>query len=302
MPSFIDFFLKILPLFLAFFVGIGAKALRLLSKEDAPVLLRFVLSVSLPAIVILSISRLQLSFDLFLIPLSAVIIVFITYFIASFMGKQLKLPKATYGSFLVGAMVMNSAFALPFFSIYQDGAGLALASFFDIGNSFLIFTFIYLQAIKYGDKAHTDKIEWKKFAKLPPLWALAVALVIKGLRLELAPVTMDFLTLLSNPTAPLVMIALGLYFEPQVKQLVPALVAVLIRNGIGLAIGFALAAIFGLEGLNRTVVITCSALPIGFNTLMFAEMENMDREFAATEVSISLIVALFLIPYLMWIT
>ena len=90
MPSFIDFFLKILPLFLAFFVGIGAKALRLLSKEDAPVLLRFVLSVSLPAIVVLSISRLQLSFDLFLIPLSAVIIVFITYFIASFMGKQLK--------------------------------------------------------------------------------------------------------------------------------------------------------------------------------------------------------------------
>jgi len=48
-------------------------------------------------------------------------------------------------------------------------------------------------------------------------------------------------------------------------------------------------------------VVVCSALPIGFNTLIFANLENMDREFAATEVSISILIALFLIPYLIWL-
>ena len=105
---------------------------------------------------------------------------------------------------------------------------------------------------------------------------------------------------MGSPTAPLVMIALGLYFEPSFKQLEYALLAVLIRMGVGLALGFGLSYLFGLTGLVRTVVISCSALPIGFNTLIFADLENLDREFAATEVSISMIVAMFLIPWLIW--
>ncbi len=71
--------------------------------------------------------------------------------------------------------------------------------------------------------------------------------------------------------------------------------------GVGLALGIALALIFNLHGVTRSVVVVCSALPIGFNTLIFANLENMDREFAATEVSISILIALFLIPYLIWL-
>ena len=66
-------------------------------------------------------------------------------------------------------------------------------------------------------------------------------------------------------------------------------------------LGIALALIFNLQGITRSVVVVCGALPIGFNTLIFANLENMDREFAATEVSISILIALFLIPYLIWL-
>jgi predicted permease len=117
---------------------------------------------------------------------------------------------------------------------------------------------------------------------------------------EFPALAVNFLELMGSPTVPLVMISLGLYFEPSFKQLEYALLAVLIRMGVGLALGFALSYIFGLTGLVRTVVISCSALPIGFNTLIFADIENLDREFAATEVSISMIVAMFLIPWLIW--
>jgi len=94
---------------------------------------------------------------------------------------------------------------------------------------------------------------------------------------------------------------LGLYFDPSLNNLGKALIGIFIRMGLGLGIGIALAAIFGLSGISRTVVIVNSALPIGFNTLIFANLENMDREFAATMVSISIFIALFYIPLLIWV-
>lgn len=291
---------KILPLFLAFFVGIIAKHLKLLSKKDAPILLKTVLNVSIPAVAILAINRMVLRIELLFIPISAALIVLGVYAVSKILERFLKLPRATYGSFLVGTLVANSAFALPFLAASHQEEGLALATLFDIGNSIMIFTFIYYQAVKYGDSAQSGKIEWRKFLKLPPLWALAIAFIFKGFDISFPTVAVNFLELMGSPTVPLVMLALGLYFEPSFKQLEYALLAVFIRMGVGLAFGFALSYLFGLTGLFRTVVISCSALPIGFNTLIFADIENLDREFAATEVSISMIVAMFLIPWLIW--
>ncbi|MCD8480268.1 MAG: AEC family transporter [Candidatus Cloacimonetes bacterium] len=97
------------------------------------------------------------------------------------------------------------------------------------------------------------------------------------------------------------MIALGLYFEPKLKNMGKAFIAIFIRMGVGLGIGYLLATVFGLNGLTRTTVIVCSALPIGFNTLIFANLENMDREFAATMVSFSIIIALLYLPLLIYL-
>lgn len=292
---------KIIPLILAFGLGIVLKQLKLLKKEDAPVLLRVVLSVTLPALTILSINRAVLDPDMLFIPLSAMIVVFCMWAISSLVGKRLRLPKTTFGSFLVGTMIMNTAYALPFFLARYGNEGFARASLFDMGNTFLIFTFTYFNAIKYGDNSKTDKIDWSKFLKLPPLWAMVIAFALRGFNIPLDPISTEFLSLVGNPTTPLIMIALGLYFEPQLQHLSRALVAIFIRMGIGLALGYLLALIFGLEGINRVVVIVTSATPIGFNTLIFANLENMDREFAATMVSISIVIALFYLPWLIWV-
>jgi len=292
---------KIIPLILAFFAGIVFKRLRLLSKDDAPVLLRLVLTVTLPALTIIAISNVVLYADMALIPILAIVVVFLMYFISSFAGKRLKLADPTFGSFLVGTMIMNTAYSLPFFAAAFGNEGLARASLFDIGNTMMIFTFTYYNAIKYGENSHTDKVDWRKFLRLPPLWAMLLAFAWKGTGLQLSPLAFNFLNLIGQPTIPLVMIALGLYFEPKLNNLGKALLAVFIRMGIGLGIGLLLAMIFGLQGITRTVVIVNSALPIGFNTLIFADLENMDREFAATCVSISIFIALFYIPLLIWL-
>lgn len=284
-------------LILSFALGFALKSLKLLSKDDAPVLLRFVLNVCLPPLMILAIWRATPSADMLLVTLSAMLVIFILYFISSFVGKKLQLPRPTFGSFLVGTMIMNTAFALPYFKAI-GAEELARASLFDIGNTILIFTFSYYNAIKYGANAHTDRIQIKRFLTLPPLWGILIGFGIKALRLEIPPAAVSFLELLGQPTGLLMMVALGHAFAPQASHLGKALIAVFIRMGLGFAAGFALSLLFGLQGIPRTVVLTCSALPVGFNTLILADRENMDRPFAATLVSVSTFIALFTTPLL----
>ncbi|MFQ5815437.1 MAG: AEC family transporter, partial [Candidatus Hydrothermarchaeaceae archaeon] len=54
--------------------------------------------------------------------------------------------------------------------------------------------------------------------------------------------------------------------------------------------------IFGLEGLDRQVVILSSMMPVGVNSMVFSARENLDVEFAASAVSISIIMGLVLVP------
>ena len=286
-----------LTLILSFGLGFALKSLKLLSKEDAAVLLRFVLNVCLPPLMILAIYRATPSADMLLVTLSAMLVVLILWFISSGIGKKLDLPRPTFGSFLVGTMIMNTAFALPYFKAIGS-EHLARASLFDIGNTILIFTFSYYNAIKYGANAHTDRIQLKRFLTLPPLWGMLVAFGIKGLGITISPAAVSFLELLGQPTGLLMMVALGLAFAPQASHLGKALIAVFIRMGLGFAAGFALSLLFGLQGVPRLVVLTCSALPVGFNTLILADRENMDRPFAATLVSVSTLIALFTTPLL----
>ncbi len=292
---------KIIPLIVAFFVGIGAKRLHLLKKEDAQVLLKLVLTITLPALTILSITSAKLAMDMIFIPISAMLVVFIVYFISSFIGRFLKMPRTTFGSFLVGTMIMNTAFSLPFFWAAYENEGLARASLFDIGNSILIFTFIYGNAIKYGENSKSDRIDWGRFLRMPPLWGMLIAFIVKGIGVQIPNAGLNFLQMVGQPTTPLIMISLGLYFEPKLQNLGKASLAVFIRMGVGLMLGWGLATIFGLEGISRSVVIVSSATPVGFNTLIFANLENMDREFAATIVSISILIALFYIPLMIYV-
>jgi malate permease and related proteins len=292
-----EFIQKIVPIILTFFLGILVRRIGLLKKDDGHLLLKLVLSVTLPALQILSILRLQLTYSLFFIPLIAQLIIFIIYFVSLGTGRLLKLPKGTMGSFLVGTMIMNTGFSLPFFYAAFGQEGFARASLFDVGNSLLIFTFIYYNAIKFGEHGkHHDKVDWIKFLKLPPLWGLVIGITIRLLHVQVPELGQNFLSLVGNPTTPLIMISLGLFFEPKLKNLDKALIAIFIRMVGGLGLGILLSSLFGLEGMNRTIVIASASTPIGFNTLIFATLEGMDKEFAATCVSLSILIAIFYLP------
>jgi predicted permease len=108
-----------------------------------------------------------------------------------------------------------------------------------------------------------------------------------------------FLKSAGNLLVPLVMLALGIYFSPRLVKWRLLVTVLLIRSGGGLVLALALSALFGLEGLTRSVLIICGAAPVGYNTLVFSSLATLDVEFAASLLSTSILLALLYVPALM---
>ncbi len=290
--------LKIIPVVLIFLLGYALKRLNILKKEDGDLFLKVVYYVALPALIIISIAGIKLRMDFVYLPLAAVLVALTTTLISFWVGKVLHLPQATLGTFIIGSTIMNIGFTLPFFITAYGKEGLARITMFDFGNMVIIFTFVYWLACKHGTSIIDKKAMVKKLLLVPPMWALLIAVGLNLMGLSIPSFIDDFLQMVGWMMTPLVMLALGLYFSPRMTRMGPVLSAAFIRMILGFACGFLLSGLFGLEGLNRSIVIIGSAAPVGYTTLTFSFLENLDKEFAASLISFSIIMGMIITPLL----
>lgn len=285
--------LKVAPVLLIFVLGIILRRINAITEETADSFLRFVFYVSFPASILLSITNIKFSLELIYLPITAASIIIISYFAAKKIGVFFKLSQPAFGVFLVGSMIINTGFTYPFFIAAYGQDGFARAALFDFGNGLLVLSFVYFIAIKYGTNQESTKIV-KKFMTSSPLWALLIAFMLNFTQLKLPAIAVEFLNLLSDTLIPLFMISLGIRFTPRIVNPKALISAILIRMFFGLLLGIIFVNIFRLDGLNKIVVLVSSAAPVGLNTLTFATMENLDTEFAASLVSISVLIGIIL--------
>jgi malate permease and related proteins len=293
--------LKIMPVILVFVLGYILKRIGLLKKEDGDLFLKLVFYVSLPALLILSITRIELSLDFIYLPFIAAAIMLVTFAASYLLGTALHLKRRSFGVFLVGTMIMNIGFTLPFFIAAYGEEGLARASLFDFGNGLLVFTFVYYLACKYGSSKNKSRDMMKKFVSSPPIWALIIAMLLNLVGVRLPVLADDFFQIVGNMTIPLIMLALGIYLSLKLARFLHIVSAILVRMVFGLLLGFLFVKLFSLEGLSRLIVLIGSAAPVGYNTLTFSSLENLDKEFAASLVSISVLIGIFFIPLLIFL-
>ncbi len=293
------FWSKVIPIIIIFFLGYFLKKIKLFASSTADTLLKIVFYVTLPALTFLSGSTAELSLQFFYLPIIAIAIVLIIFSVSYPISKKFNLPKATQGTFLVGTLIMNTGFTLPFVLAAYGNQGLAIYTIFDFGNTLMIFTFAYYFAIKFG-KNEKSKIPIKKFLLLPPIWGLILGIIFNLLKFELQPTVLNFLEIVGKPTIFLVILSLGIYFSPKVTNLEKMLTVFSLRIGLGLCLGFIAVNIFNIEGIMRTLIVIFCGAPVGYNTLIFASLEELDKEFAASLVSISLLLGIVYVPLLIY--
>jgi len=317
-----SFAIRLLPTISIFFIGLGFRYLKLLSDTTGHDLLRLVFYLFLPALVFSSIIKTDLFIEMAYVPLIPIIPILLTYIIITFILKSFPLildrrdgiyavrhsnhtdginavptTKAIAGVIYIASMIANTGFMIPFLGAAFGDDGYARAIVYDIGNSFFIFTVIYYVAVKHGDSQTLNKtMIVKKFLFMPPLWAFIAGIIIKLNSMELPSVILNLTDIVSAPTIPVIMLALGLLFAPKMQYLSKALLCISVRMIGGLVIGLCITWLIPMSPLSKIVVIASSAAPCGYNTLIFASMENLDQNIAATIVSLSILVAVIFIP------
>jgi malate permease and related proteins len=290
---------KVLPVILTFGLGFFLKKGKVFTHDNAEILLKLVFYISLPALIFFSIVKATLSFDLVYIPIICMVVVLVTLPIVYSVGRRFHLPGPSLGAFVVGPMIMNTTFVVPFLLSTYGQKAIAILSIFDIGNNIMIYTIVYYCANRYRASKQSESA-LKIIARSPLLYALFFGLILNATKAPLPSISLNFFQGLGDMTTPLVMLSLGIYFNPTLVRIGPTFSSITIRIAIGFLVALLLTFLFGIKGLNRVVVLVACSAPLGFTTLTFSVIAGLDTEFAASCVSYSILIGLITTPLLIF--
>ncbi|UCE13751.1 MAG: AEC family transporter [Candidatus Heimdallarchaeota archaeon] len=299
LPNYMNILEIVFPIISLFVLGVILTQLGLFNLDDANILIRLAFYVSLPALILKGIPVVEISAEFLFLPLIAMITILIMFLTSTFVSSFLNFERKTQGVFIIGTMILNLGFNVPFVIAAYGDEGFARAAFLDIGNILLVLSLTYYIAQKHGSELEPPSFFNKKLITSPPLIALILALILNFFEVTLDPLLINLFDLLGALLTPLLMISIGIYFNPRFQNLLPAISVVCIRMGLGLVLGFFAVLILNLDDLSNKIVIISTAAPVGFNTLTFASLEDLDREFAANVLSISIPVGICLITFLL---
>lgn len=158
---------KLIPIFLFFGLGILLKRIRFAVVDKADFLLKFVFFVTLPALVLLNLSRTPMTRDEISLPFIFITIDLFCMLFTLFLSRFLSLDKKTLGSMLLGTMMVNSVFMFPFIIAGFGDAGFTVAALLDFGNALVTATASYLTAVKFGDSNANSNTMVSKLLKSP---------------------------------------------------------------------------------------------------------------------------------------
>ena len=290
----------IIPIILIFVLGFIMKSYGILKQDHGDVFMRVVFYLALPALIILSLSRIELTKELAWLPLISFTIIMIQFLVSFISGKVLRMDRRTHGVLIVGTMIMNIGFALPFVIAAYGEEGLALLSLFDFSNAILAFTLVYYIACRYGKHGNSSRLMVRKFLFSPPIWALIAGIVLNLCNIEIPLVPAHLFQILGDLTIPLIMIALGIFFNLKLVKPIPVFTGIAIRMFLGLGLGLGFCYILELDGLIKAIVLIGASAPVGFNSIIFASMEKLDKEYAASMVSIAILIGMVYIPLIIY--
>ena len=293
-----DVFLKLAPIFFYFLVGMALKRFGLAERSHGDFVLRLAFFVTLPLLILLTLPQTRLTADKAVLPLANIVVNLLCLGAVLLATKPLRLARPTQGSMAMSTMIANNAFMFPFMLAIYGESGFADSVLFDFGNAVMVATVTYATAFRYSSERYDRLSMLKRIVKAPLFWALAIGVVLSVTGTAIPPVIVTIVDPVAQMTAPLILIALGIFFSLSLRGMRLVGLALAIRMGLGFLFGLGFAAAAGLEGETFAVVALCSGAPIGFMALTFTSMAKLDVELTTNAVSLSILLGLFYVPLL----
>lgn len=253
----------------------------------------------MPALIFRAVLESKISLSLLKIPLIALAITALSMGVAYFIGRLLHLKRPTFGALLLVAAIGNTGYlgyplTLQLFGIKN----LVKAVFYDLSGT-VVFTFTIglLIAQKYGQGKEKIHI-LKEVFMFPPLVALFLALIIKGIGVGLPGFLTDTIGFLAGATTPLVMLTIGLSLElAEVgKYTLPIAVVVLVKLLAAPVIALFGAHIAGMSGPDLGIMVLEASMPSFLLSLVIGLRYGLDTDFLPAAIVVTTILSMITIP------
>lgn len=213
---------------------------------------------------------------------------------------------ATLGALILAGSLTNATYqGLPILTDQLGELGTAIAIQYDFfAQTPLLLTLGILLARKLGHSPETPEHWLKTLIKVPALWAAMVGLVLNQLVIPPVEPMIDWLTHLSNPVIPLMLISIGLGLRLESIHIkdIPFLAPVLIIKLLILPIIIIIIA----KSFNLSPdIITGLALEAGMSSIVIAivvcDRYHLDTNKYIEVVTITLLLSLGSLPLWKWL-
>lgn len=205
-------------IFVCFVLGIFFRRYKFFPPNAPLALNRFVIYVSLPALTIAQIHRLDLSSGSMLVPVSMPWLTYVMGFaFFHFVGKKTKMPKKTIGTLTLTGSLGNTSFVgFPLLEALFGAGAIAVGILVDQPGSFLIAGSLGVASAAYyaGGSVRLKYIVRKVFT-FPPFLSLLIAFPLRAITMP--PEAFHVLDRLGATLIPLALVSVGmqLHFHPE---------------------------------------------------------------------------------------
>ena len=289
-------------IYLLIFLAIGFIAQKVLSEQKqinlANILNKFVINISLPALVIVYMIDLQVDTSMFLPAVTAWGLFFATCIVILLLSKILNFSRSITAAMLMSVAFGNSSFlGIPFTKAFFGDSAVAYAVVYDQLGSFLILsTFgVVILSIYSTQKSSISKVLFK-ILTFPSFVAMILAILLNS---SLIPTQiMELLNLLAATLTPLALVVIGLFLKLKIekKHLKPFYIALSIKLIVAPLTVWLLFKLLHLDSLASKVTILEASMAPMISSSMLAVMLNIERSFIISILGYGIALSFITIP------
>ncbi|UPT76969.1 AEC family transporter [Sulfurovum sp. XGS-02] len=281
---------------LAISIGYLFRRVRILPEESAAILNKFVIFISLPAMILLQIPKLTLSMEILIPVIIAWVVMTVTALLTLFISKRLQFSKEVTGALMLVAVLTNSSFlGIPVIKAYLGDEALPYVLVYDQMGTFLaLATYGIFVAAYYSNQSEiTLKIMVVKVLTFPPFVSLIIALFFIGT--PFPDMISKVLASLANTIVPIALVAVGLQLQLKLPghEIRPFGMALLIKLIIAPLIALAIVAMAGWTNLAASVSVMEAGMAPMVTAGAMASMSGLAPRLSSAIVGYGILLSFF---------
>lgn len=286
-------------------IGLGHLLVRLhiLECSDAQILSKIILKITLPAVVILNFSRINLQPAMLVTAFVGFIQAFL-FLICGFLLGEDRNRKAFSMTILGGSNIGN--FALPFAMVFLGAEGSMLSSIYDIGNGLIALGGGYslAVAVKKGKGSFSIKTIGTTLIRSTPLIAAFIMISVSFLRIQIPDVILSVVSIPANANTFLAMLMLGISFQlPKNSDQWHRIAKILlVRYAVSILLALMWLFVIPTPPGYRDALLILSLAPMSSCSIPYVMQLNEDYNLASAVNSISVFISTVLTFLLLMFT